>query len=201
MINPNYISKQFNCNQFISISKQKQPNCEKKYAAPKCQGKKTCEIKVGGQEIAVIIVQWQNLKTTIQVNLCPPSSFTRTQHQIHLIVVTKIFAIELISQAATFDFTCFFTLVFWGCITFPSLAVFVQLFVIACSYYTKAGYTVFFFCIFLYYRSDALERCCIQKSTILISFCYIVLISLLLSYSYITLCTGMTFNLAELSPG
>ena len=31
----------------------------KKCAAPKFQVEKRCEIKVGGQEIAVIIVQWQ----------------------------------------------------------------------------------------------------------------------------------------------
>jgi len=30
-----------------------------KDAAPKCQGEKVCEIKGGGQEMAVIIVQWQ----------------------------------------------------------------------------------------------------------------------------------------------
>ena len=30
----------------------------KKCAAPKCQGEKRCEIKGGGQEMAVIIVQW-----------------------------------------------------------------------------------------------------------------------------------------------
>jgi len=31
----------------------------KKGAATKCQGGKRCEIKGGGQEMAVIIVQWQ----------------------------------------------------------------------------------------------------------------------------------------------
>jgi len=31
----------------------------KKGVAPKCQGEKRCEIKRGGQELAVIIVQWQ----------------------------------------------------------------------------------------------------------------------------------------------
>ena len=37
----------------------KTASCEKKGAAPKCQGEKRCEIKGGGQEMAVIIVQWQ----------------------------------------------------------------------------------------------------------------------------------------------
>jgi len=30
----------------------------KKGTAPKCQGEKRCEIKGGGQEMAVIILQW-----------------------------------------------------------------------------------------------------------------------------------------------
>ena len=40
----------------ISIQKQQ---AVKKGAAPKCHGKKTCEIKGGSQEMAVIIVQWR----------------------------------------------------------------------------------------------------------------------------------------------
>ena len=41
------------------ISIQKQPSCEKRCVAPKSQGEKRCEIEGGGQEMAVIIVQWQ----------------------------------------------------------------------------------------------------------------------------------------------
>jgi len=41
------------------ISRQKQQTV-KKCAAPKFQGEKRCEIKGGSQEMAVMIVQWQN---------------------------------------------------------------------------------------------------------------------------------------------
>ena len=40
----------------ISIQKQQ---AVKKGAAPNCQGEKRREIKGGGQELAVILVQWQ----------------------------------------------------------------------------------------------------------------------------------------------
>ena len=52
------------------ISMQKQ-QAVKKCAAPKCQGDKRCEIKGGGQEMAVIVASSmaKNLIMTIQVNL------------------------------------------------------------------------------------------------------------------------------------
>ena len=45
------------------ISIQKQPNCEKNVQPQNARVKKRCEInliKGGGQELAMIIVQWQN---------------------------------------------------------------------------------------------------------------------------------------------
>ena len=52
----------------ISVQKQQ---AVKNGAAPKFQGEKRCEIKGGGLEMTVIIVQWKILITTIQVNLVP----------------------------------------------------------------------------------------------------------------------------------
>ena len=47
----------------------KQPSYGNKCVAPKSLGEKRYEIKSGSQEMAVMIVQWQILKTIIQVNL------------------------------------------------------------------------------------------------------------------------------------
>ena len=69
--------------------------------------------------------------------------------------------------AATFDFTSFFTLTYWGRTLLHSMAVFYR-------------YHFLFICFFLCYRSDALH----SNLTVLVSFCYIILISLLLPYSY-----------------
>ena len=41
------------------LIKIKTASCEKKCATPEHQGEKRCKIKGGGQEMAVIIFQWQ----------------------------------------------------------------------------------------------------------------------------------------------
>jgi len=44
----------------MSLQKEKeQPSCEKNCADPKSMGKKRCEIKGGGQEMTVMVGQWQ----------------------------------------------------------------------------------------------------------------------------------------------
>ena len=57
------------------ISKPNSQAVKKECGPQKGQGEKRCEIKSGGQEMAVMVGSWQkNLIMTIQVNLVPSPS-------------------------------------------------------------------------------------------------------------------------------
>ena len=83
---------------YFIINLCKNSQVVKKCVAPKGLG----EIKSGGQEMAMIIAQWQKIYLQVLLGLSTDLTW---------IVVIKIFAIELLSQphflATAFDFTSF----------------------------------------------------------------------------------------------
>ena len=62
------------------ISNQKQPSCKKRCGPQKGHGEKRCEIRCGGQEIAVMVGYWLNFNNDNSGEFCAAWSW----HQIHL---------------------------------------------------------------------------------------------------------------------
>ena len=54
-----------------------QPSCKKDCSPQKGQGEKSCEIKGGSQEMAVMVSQWQKILITVE----SPSETWRRQHK------------------------------------------------------------------------------------------------------------------------
>ena len=129
------------------------PVCEK--VAPKSLAEK-CEIKGDSQEMPVII---RSLMVIMTIQ-CPPPSFTRTRHQIHLnfhFLPLNYHCSHFL--AATFDFTSFLPKLFGAEYFFYSLTVFVQISLFYnCIFIMQpmASFgAVFFTCPFILYRHDA----------------------------------------------
>jgi len=126
------------------------------------------------------------LITTIQMNVCPPPSFTRTRHQMN-----SRYYYHSHFLASTFDFTFFHPGILGSPTFFTACCFCIDITSFCNCIFTMHQYGqlwCFFICLFLYYRSDALlwKRCCIQNLTILVSYYWLIFI--VLPYSYITLC-------------